>query len=54
MEVGFEVSYAQATPSVTHSLLLLLPSDQDVELSVFLQHCVCLDAAMLPTVMIMD
>jgi hypothetical protein len=29
----FEVSYAQATPSVADSLLLL-PADQDVELSV--------------------
>ena len=32
MSVGFEVSYAQATPSVTHNLFLL-PADQDVELS---------------------
>ena len=31
--VGFEVSYAQAMPSVEHSLLLL-PVDQDVELLV--------------------
>jgi hypothetical protein len=30
--VGFEVSYAQAMTTVTHSLLLL-PADQDVELS---------------------
>ena len=30
MRVGFEISYVQATPSVAHSLLLL-PSDQDVE-----------------------
>jgi hypothetical protein len=29
--VGFEISYVQASPSVAHSLLL--PSDQDVELS---------------------
>jgi hypothetical protein len=28
---GFEVSYAQAMPSVAHSLLL--PADQDVEIS---------------------
>ena len=32
MEVGFEVSYAQAMPSVAHSLLLL-SVDQDVKLS---------------------
>ena len=32
VEAGFEVSYAQATPSVEHSLLLLLV-DQDVDLS---------------------
>ena len=30
--MGFEVLYAQAMPSVAHSLLLL-PVDQDVELS---------------------
>ena len=46
-----EVSYAQAMPSVIHSLLLL--SDQDVELSAPPAQ-VCLDAAMLPTMMIMD
>jgi hypothetical protein len=49
--VGFEVSYAQAIPSVAHSLFLV-PVDQDLEL--FLQHHVYLDAAMLPTLMIMD
>ena len=32
VEGGFEVSYAQAKPSVAHTLLLL-PEDQDVELS---------------------
>ena len=32
VEAGFEVSYAQATPSVAQSLLLLL-MNQDVELS---------------------
>ena len=32
MGTAFEVSYAQAMPSVAHSLLLL-PVDQDVELS---------------------
>ena len=32
VEVAFEVIHAQALPSVAHSLLLL-PSDQDVELS---------------------
>ena len=32
MEAGFEVLYAQAIPSLAHSLLLL-PADQDVELS---------------------
>ena len=32
MEAGFEVLYAQATPSVTHSLSLLLVN-QDTELS---------------------
>lgn len=33
MEVGFEVSYAQARPSVAGNLVLL-SVDQDVELSV--------------------
>ena len=37
--VGFEVSNAQARPSVT---LFLLPEDPDVELSAPLQHHVCL------------
>jgi hypothetical protein len=32
VEVGFEVSYTQATLSVVHSLLLL-SANQDVELS---------------------
>jgi hypothetical protein len=32
MVVSFEVSYAQATPSVAHSFLQL-PVDEDVELS---------------------
>ena len=45
--VGFEVSYAAAIPSVVHSLLLL-PVDQDVEPH-FLQHYVCLQTSMLPT-----
>jgi hypothetical protein len=54
MGVGFEVSYAQAKPSVAHKLLLL-PSDQDVELSAPspAPHS-CLDAATLPTTTIMD
>ena len=38
VEVGFEVSYAQAMPSVTHSLLLL-PADQDTELLAFPAPC---------------
>ena len=46
LEAVFEVSYAQAMPSVTHSLLL--PADQDVELT-----APSPSAAMLPT-MIMD
>ena len=49
--VGFEVSEAQAGPSGSHSLL---PADQEVELSVSLQHHACLPAAMLPTMIIMD
>ena len=53
MGVGFEESYAQAPPCVGHSLSLL-PEDQDVELLAPLQHHVCLSAAMLPTMMIMD
>ena len=36
--VGFEVSYAEAVPSVAHSLLLL-PGDQDVELLALLASC---------------
>jgi hypothetical protein len=45
--VGFEVSYAQAMSSITHSLLPM-PVDQDVELSAS-SH-----ATMFPTMMIMD
>lgn len=45
MEAGFEVSYAQARPSVA---VLLLTADQDAELSSTMS--VCLDAAMLPVV----
>ena len=53
--VGFEVSYAQAMPSVTHSLLLL-SADQDVELSAPspAPFAACHHAAMLPTMMIID
>ena len=32
MEVGFEISYAQAPPSVEHLVSSLLPADQVVEL----------------------
>jgi hypothetical protein len=55
MEVGFEVSYAQATSSVAHSLLLL-PVDPNVKLSAPSQ-ALCLPAscpAMLPTMTITD
>jgi hypothetical protein len=38
---------------VAHCLFLMLV-DQDVELSALLQHYVCLHAAMVPTMMIMD
>jgi hypothetical protein len=51
VEVGFEISYAQATLSVAHNLLLQ-PSDEDVELSAppapCLPGCYCV-----PTLMIM-
>ena len=50
---GFEVSYAQARPSAAHSLLLL-PADQDVELSTPFSAPFLLHAVMLPTMMIMD
>ena len=53
MDAGSEVMYAQAMPSVGHNLLLL-PMDQYVELSAPLQYHVCLHAALLPTMMIMD
>ena len=56
MGVGFKVSYAQPIPSVAHSLLLL-PADQDVELSAspvpYLPAC-CHASLMLLTMMIMD
>ena len=48
MGVGFEVSYAQALPSVEHSCHLL-PEDQDVELSATSPAPSLPDAAMLPT-----
>ena len=44
--VGFEVSYAQAKPSVAHSLLL--PVDQDEEPSAP-SLALCLYGAMFPT-----
>lgn len=37
METGFHVIYAKAMPGVANNLLLL-PLEQDVELSDFLQH----------------
>ena len=49
--LGFVVSEAQARTSVS---LFLLPADPDAELSPPPQHHVCLCAAMLPTMMIMD
>jgi hypothetical protein len=48
VRASFEVSYAQAMPSVVYSLLLL-PSDQDVELLVPLVVLCHLHTAMLPT-----
>jgi hypothetical protein len=38
VEAGFEISYAQATPSVAHTLLLL-PGDQEVEFSALPAPC---------------
>ena len=52
MGVGFEVSHTQEKPSVVDSHLLL-PTDQEEDPQVLLQHHVCLDAAMIPTMMIM-
>lgn len=49
---GFEVSHARALPSVVHSLLLL-SSDQDVELSI-LQHHICLRTSLFPALMIIN
>ena len=49
VEGALEVIYAHTMPSVKHSLLL--SADKDVEL---LQHHVCLDAAMLPAMAMMD
>jgi hypothetical protein len=53
MSLGMVLRFpnAQARPS---DLLFLLPSDSDVELSATSLHHVCLDAAMLPIMMIMD
>jgi hypothetical protein len=48
VEAGFEVIYTQATSSVGHNALLI-PVDQDVELSALPKHHTCLDAAVLPT-----
>jgi hypothetical protein len=47
--VGFVISFAQVTFSDS---LFLISLDEDVPL--FLQHQVCLRAAMLPAMMIMD
>ena len=53
MRMGFEGSYAQAPPSVTHRLLLL--ADQDIETSQLLfQHHAYLHATMLPIIVITD
>lgn len=53
MEMGFEVFYAQATPSVEDSLLL--PVDQIIELSApSLAPSLCLYTALLPTIMIIE
>jgi hypothetical protein len=50
--MAFEISKALAMSSVA---LFLLPEDLDRELpATLLQHHVCLHAAMLPTMMIMD
>ena len=51
MALGFEISSAQAMSSVAHSLLLL-PSDQDVELSAP-SLPPCQDATMSPAMMTM-
>ena len=48
---GFEVSEAQARPSVT---LFLLPANPDVELSATFPALYLPHDAMLPTMMIMD
>ena len=51
MGVGDDVIYAQALPTVGHSLLQPVIKMKNSQL---LQHCACLDAAMLPAMMIMD
>jgi hypothetical protein len=52
LEVSFKVGLKPGL--VAHSLSLL-PADQDVELSLLpLQHRVCLCAAMLPAMMMID
>jgi hypothetical protein len=45
--------YAQAISSLEHHLILL-PVEQNIELSALFQPHVCLHKAMLPTMMIMD
>jgi hypothetical protein len=53
MGVGFEVSEAQARPSIS---VFPMPadSDPDVELSATLQSHVCLHATMLPAMLTID
>ena len=53
MGAGFQVSYAQAMPSVAYSLLL--PVDQSTQTpQLFLQHHVCLYAIVFSVTMIID
>ena len=53
MGADFEVLYAQTMPSMALSLFLL-PVDQNVECLATLQRHVCLNAAMLLAMTIMD
>jgi hypothetical protein len=46
-------SYAQAPPIMEETGFFLAASDQDAELSALLQQHICLDAAMLPAMVIM-
>lgn len=52
--LGQEVLRFQKDHSQTRIPLLLLPVDADIEISALVQHHICRNAAMLPTMLITD